>query len=182
MFDPREQGKEQERAVPKALVEDLAALHEADLAVPPEVDRAVLAVARQHIAAGPLRRSAGRLRRSADRVRRSQPRPLLRWAPVGAMAAVAVLFTLLLLPGRLHRAVHEKSARKLSPAAEQIEREDIDRSGEVDILDAFALARRIESGATLRRDWDVNGDGAVDGEDVKQIALAAVSLERSRYQ
>ncbi|MBN1917292.1 MAG: hypothetical protein JW889_05230 [Verrucomicrobia bacterium] len=168
MLDSGEQRKEQERAVPKALVDDLAALHEAGLAVPPEVDRAILAVARQHIAANPA--LAGR----------RQFLLLRRWAPVGAMAAVAVLLTLLLLPARLHKARQRAALR--SPAAVQIEREDIDRSGEVDILDAFALARHIESGAMPGKDWDINGDGVVDGEDVNQIALAAVSLERSTLQ
>jgi len=167
MFDPREQGKERERAVPKALVDDLGALHDVGLTVPPEVDRAVLAVARQRIA--------------ADRVRPSQLRPLLRWAPVGAMAAVAVFFALFLVPAGLHRA-HEKKAHKSPRTTPYVEREDIDRNGEVDILDALALAHGIESGAALREDWDLNGDGQVDKRDVDQVALAAVSLERSRYQ
>jgi hypothetical protein len=46
----------------------------------------------------------------------------------------------------------------------------------VDILDAFRLARHIESRAPARTDWDVNGDGRIDREDVDAIAAAAVRL------
>ena len=59
-------------------------------------------------------------------------------------------------------------------------REDFDRDGRVDILDAFALARRIEEGGESSRRWDLNEDGAVDRRDVDAIAMAAVSLERGR--
>jgi hypothetical protein len=46
----------------------------------------------------------------------------------------------------------------------------------VDILDAFLLARRIESGGPLDAGWDINGDGRIDGDDVDAIAFAAVRL------
>lgn len=55
---------------------------------------------------------------------------------------------------------------------------DIDGNGRVDILDAFALARRIRSGAALREEWDFNGDGRVDRGDADVVALAAVRLDR----
>jgi len=56
------------------------------------------------------------------------------------------------------------------------ERADIDHSGHVDILDAFALARRIQQGS--QQGVDVNGDGAVNKADVDAIAAQAVKLKR----
>ena len=54
--------------------------------------------------------------------------------------------------------------------------EDIDGNGRVDILDAFTLARHLDSTAALQSRWDVSGDGRVDGADVDAIAMAAVRL------
>ena len=59
-------------------------------------------------------------------------------------------------------------------------REDIDRNGRVDILDAFALARQIEAGSGRLPDGDINGDGVVDAGDVDAIALKAVALTAER--
>jgi hypothetical protein len=53
---------------------------------------------------------------------------------------------------------------------------DIDRSGGVDIVDAYILARRIRGGEPLDAAWDVNGDGRVDREDVDEIARQSVSI------
>src|SRR6185369_1280179 len=58
-------------------------------------------------------------------------------------------------------------------------REDINRDGRVDVLDAFALARRIETGGTLDPRWDINGDGRVDRADVNVIAARAVNLAQA---
>lgn len=54
--------------------------------------------------------------------------------------------------------------------------EDFDRSGRVDILDAFAVARMIRDGRNLDLRSDVNSDGRVDLEDVDLIANKAVAL------
>ncbi|MBP8303149.1 MAG: hypothetical protein KBE04_03370 [Phycisphaerae bacterium] len=53
---------------------------------------------------------------------------------------------------------------------------DVDRSGTVDILDAFQLARRIEQSARLDPRWDLNGDGIVDRKDVDVAGSLAVRL------
>ena len=55
---------------------------------------------------------------------------------------------------------------------------DIDRSGTVNILDAFQLARRIEQSARLDPRWDLNGDGIVDRKDVDAVGYLAVRLDR----
>ncbi len=54
--------------------------------------------------------------------------------------------------------------------------EDIDGNGRVNILDAFTLARHLDSTAALQSRWDVTGDGRVDDADVDAIAVAAVRL------
>jgi hypothetical protein len=55
---------------------------------------------------------------------------------------------------------------------------DANGDGRVDIRDALALARRIETGPvqpTFRE--DVNGDRVIDRKDVDAIAMMAVSLQ-----
>jgi hypothetical protein len=56
-------------------------------------------------------------------------------------------------------------------------RHDINRDGQVDILDAFALAKSIESGQSGQA-HDQNDDGKLDDADVRAIASAAVRLDR----
>jgi hypothetical protein len=53
---------------------------------------------------------------------------------------------------------------------------DLDRSGRVDIVDAYALAVRLRSGQKLDLTYDVNGDGKVDERDVEELARRSVSL------
>ena len=97
-------------------------------------------------------------------------RRIRRWGQVGAVAAL-VLF--LVWFGDAPR------RSSLSPAVTAAGIEDIDRDGRVNILDAFALAREIDRGTSLSRNWDVNRDGMVDRADVDEIAAAAVSLSGS---
>ncbi|MCZ6794743.1 MAG: dockerin type I domain-containing protein [Planctomycetota bacterium] len=99
------------------------------VAVPEEVDEAVLAAARR------------------------QPRRLW-WVPLAAAAAILVAVTL----------------RARVPG-------DVDGSGTVDILDAYALALRLKECREPGRRWDMNGDGVVDMKDVDEIARRSVSVE-----
>jgi len=55
---------------------------------------------------------------------------------------------------------------------------DIDRNGRVDILDAFKLARYVESAERTDKKWDINGDGLVNSNDVDLVASAAVRLDK----
>ena len=58
----------------------------------------------------------------------------------------------------------------------RFEHADVDRSGRVDILDAFALARRIQQGTA--GGFDLNRDGVVDKLDVDLVAAQAVRLRK----
>ena len=53
---------------------------------------------------------------------------------------------------------------------------DVDQDGQVDILDAFALARSVKSGSSQANRWDQNGDGSTDQTDINLIAMNAVML------
>jgi Dockerin type I domain len=120
------------------------------LPVGAEIDRAVLEAGRKRIARLAPRRAPVRRR---------------RWAA----AAALVLFLGLGFWVLRHEAPSLLARR--DPF-------DIDRSGAVDILDAYTLAVRLRSGGALERRWDLNGDGRVDQGDVDLLARASVSLER----
>jgi len=81
---------------------------------------------------------------------------VVRWlAPLAAAAAAVLVFL---------------------PQAREETVGDVDGSGGVDILDAFALARRVEASAPVKTSWDMNLDNAVDQRDVDLIAAMAVAL------
>jgi len=136
---------------------DLGELFASEEAIPDSVDRAIAEAARRH-----LRRS---------------PRKLwwVRWS-VPATAAAAILLGVSLwwfkAGAGLHTA-HEGAPQATSVSLSQA---DIDRSGQVNILDAFTLARHIEAKQPVERTWDLNGDGLIDHRDVDAAAQAAVRL------
>lgn len=53
---------------------------------------------------------------------------------------------------------------------------DVDRSGRVDIVDAYALAVRLRSGQQMDAALDVTGDGRVDERDVEELARRSVAI------
>ncbi|MHC4916211.1 MAG: dockerin type I domain-containing protein [Planctomycetota bacterium] len=116
--------------------------------VPADLDRAV----RKMIAG-----RGAEVRRSLSRRGRSRPMWAAAAAAAAAFVAGAGIWTTLALRSRAARG-------------------DLDRSGSVDIVDAYLLARRLESGEERPPEWDVNRDGRVDGADVDDLARRAVSL------
>ena len=146
-IDPRD-----EPGLPRQLVEDLTELYRPPAGVPQELDDEIIHAARRQF--GDTRRS--RL-----------------WGGLGLTAA-AVLIVFLM------QQLLQPTSRPSAPAVRSplflVSRQDIDHNGRVDILDAFTLARRIESGATSAGESDVNGDGRVDQADVDAVAMAAVQL------
>jgi hypothetical protein len=83
-----------------------------------------------------------------------------------------VVSVVLVVQRKDHQQVAQTAAMSVSPHVG-----DANGDGRVDIRDALALARRIESGTVLptTRD-DVNGDRVIDRKDVDAIAIMAVSL------
>ena len=136
---------------PDELVDDLSGLFEAEAAPPKDVDDAILDMADRHA------------------LRRLVPWRELRW--VAAAAAALLVLAFLVPAGRL-------IATRPVATPLLVVREDIDGNGRVDILDALTLARHIKAERTVKREWDLNGDGVVDRSDVDTVANAAVRLER----
>lgn len=143
--------------IPSKLSADLKALFEPQVGVPPEVDRAVMDRAHNHFA--PLQSGKGRRLR-------------VHWSWRIAAAATVVIFAFSL-----------DLTKQTGPATDRFslsetQATDIDQNGRVDILDAFKLAKHIESTGPAETEWDINGDGLIDRSDVDVVALAAVRLDK----
>jgi hypothetical protein len=119
--------------------------------IPQDADRAVLAFIDERA------RSIREAPRKTGTVR------YVAWAAAAALAAAVGVWTI--SPAR----------RSSTPPAVA---EDIDRSGTVDILDAFLMARRLETAADRPASWDFNRDGRVDGADVDLVAQRAVAVTK----
>ena len=166
---------------------------DAEDSVPESVDKAILADAAAHL----------RTISSVTPARKSVAVPWYRrpWVTVTAGTLAAAMLLFMVWPGSgsmdAMRVSQSDSAssliagneRKVLPEAEmqadisgemQLVANDIDRNGDVNILDAFALARALDAsnGDTNAGggQWDQNGDGLTDDEDVQLIAMAAVTL------
>jgi len=157
MTDQNKQFDDRQRPVSDRFRKDLRALYQPAGSVPPEVDKAILDQARRRLA---------------------KPRPLIlriRWAGGIAAAAAVVAIGVFLYTGTGPNN-HPSSIIHHQSAAEQ--RVDIDGNGRVDILDAFRLAKGIESRGPTAAGWDINADGRLDREDVDAVAFAAVRLDK----
>ena len=139
---------------PQKLVASLRRRAEKSVFVPTAVDEAILRAAERHL-------------RTPERMQPGWLRLVLPWA---ATAAAAVLL-LVVVP----------HLRSKPGANSSLAQADLNRDGRVDILDAFALARQLKSGATPSLQFDVNGDGKVDERDVATLAARAVRLENGGH-
>jgi len=143
--------------IPSKLSNDLNALLEPQVGVPPEVDRAVMDRVHKHFTG--IKSRKGRLLR-------------IHWAWRIAAAAAIIIFAFSL---DLTKQTGPTTGRLLLSKTQAA---DIDRNGRVDILDAFKLAKHIESAGSTETKWDINGDGLIDRSDVDVVALAAVRLDK----
>ena len=104
-------------------------------------------------------RVLGRIRQ--DFARRQRVRRVLHWtAGVAAAAAVILVVFWTRFPAR-------------NPAPDV----EVARTARVDVLDAFHLARLLQSQTPTDPRWDYNRDGVVNDRDVQAIAMAAVRLQ-----
>jgi len=143
---------------PSKLSTDLKILFEPQVGIPPEVNRAVMDRAHKHLV--PLQSGKSWHRR-------------IHWGwRIGAAAAVIVLAFSLDLTKQPDSKTDSFSLLSKTQAV------DIDQNGRVDILDAFKLARHIESADQTETEWDFNGDGQIDRSDVDVVAFAAVRLHK----
>ena len=168
---------EQEPKAPAKLVTDLKGLHKEHIFVPPKVDQSIFNAAREQLGETSWK--------PAEQEATGQPW-IQQWAPWAAAAASLMLLLFLTLPGEKHTSPSAEAKasvtaeevalkqKSLRPAT-MISRKDINKDGQVDILDAFTLARRIQTGA-IKENWDINGDGQVNQADVEEISAFAVKL------
>lgn len=164
--------------LPQELVNEMRRLYPSGGPVPTELDEAILVAARARIAT----------RRRAWIV--------LRRVSIAATAAAAAVGLAVWIGQRGPKST--PSAERMIAAVTPADPKDIDRNGRVDILDAFILARHLESraddlvgpediAASAKKDsgrggarpshWDVNEDGVIDNGDVNAVAMTAVSLK-----
>lgn len=160
-----------EDQLPHEVVAALRERHGPGGNIPDSVSQAILANANSHLSQISRPEKAGK---------RSQRFRWVAWSS-GTIAAAALLFALLPQdPGQLGASrsmvAETESAVMQKLAADGLLSGDIDQSGRVDILDAFALARQVNSNSEYSSQWDQNGDGRMDQEDVDLVALNAVTL------
>ena len=134
------------------LAHDLKALYEPKGLVPPQVDRAVMDLAARRLAARPKHRR------------------FIHWPAYAASAAAVIVICLLVSD-------LSKKPQPDGPVAPVANQMDINADGVVDVLDAFKLAKAVDSDAAGSQ-WDMNADGVVDSRDVDHVATAAVRLNQ----
>ncbi|MBW7990348.1 MAG: hypothetical protein FVQ84_10090 [Planctomycetes bacterium] len=136
--------------------EDLNILFKPQFSIPPEVERAVMDRAYQHFTQ----------KHWSHRILRH----ISIWRIAAAAAVIILAFSL-----NLTQKPGPTTSQSLLGEARAV---DIDRNGRVDILDAFKLARYVESAERTETKWDINGDGLVNSNDVDMVASAAVRLDK----
>lgn len=57
---------------------------------------------------------------------------------------------------------------------------DLNGDGQVDILDSYQLARRLQQGRKVEPALDLNGDGVVDAKDVEVLTTRIVQLGKEK--
>ena len=138
--------------LPPRLRGELSRLYQPSVAVAPEIDRAILAGAKQSL----VRRRRGWM-----------------WASrLGIGAAAAAMLAIALHLFIAAPAAPRQTALVQHPRLSDVA--DVNHDGRVDILDAYTLARKIAHHEPLDPAWDINGDGVVDQKDVDLIATLAV--------
>lgn len=160
-----------EDQLPHEVVAALRERHGPGGEIPDSVSDAILANANAHLS---------QISRPQKAEKRNQPFRWVAWSS-GTIAAAALLFALMPKQPQQSKMSRSMVADAESSVMQKLSDDgllsrDIDRSGRVDILDAFALARRVNSNAQYSSQWDQNGDGQMDQNDVDLIALNAVTL------
>lgn len=129
-------------------------------------DADVLSGARQHLATtAPVEQKRRNLR-------------LFFAGGVGSAVAAAAMIALVVFivdPAGEQEVMQEMDAIATNPQTTAALPGDLDLSGSVDILDAYALAKQIEQGDPLNT-HDFNSDGRIDQRDIDLLANQAVAL------
>jgi hypothetical protein len=147
MAGPNQNTEDRDPQAPSSLVEALEGLHRERVFIPPSIDTAVLARVRPQMV--------------QIRQQRARRQTTVKWLALAATIVLAgAVVQLLFSPFGGHR-----------PFAQG----DLNHDGQVDILDAFQLARELRQGGVLPQ-ADFNHDGKTDGGDVELLAQQAVGV------
>lgn len=150
--DPNTRRDGEEVEAPPKLVAALREPPARRVFVPPAVDSFILNAARRHLA-------------QPERKKFQFFRPWIAW-PALATACLAIVGLV----------VFTVFTTRRPSSLQTFAREDINHDGRVDILDAFQLARSLQSETKPAAASDVNHDGVVDWRDTEFIAGRAVKL------
>ncbi len=137
--------------------------------IPSSIDQSILADARRHFEQhGP----------AALRLTKRRRVSVWQWTAIGSTVAAACVLFFAMKPQQQSQSGLAARSSAVSPAAELTANakltSDVDSSGRVDILDAFAMARQIRSGQD--KVYDINHDGQFDETDIDIVAREAVKL------
>lgn len=161
--------------LPQEVVDALRQSNGPPANIPESLNEAILADAQTHLS---------RISRRAA----PAPKPhRLRWVAwsTGTLAAALLLFALLpetpeaewpLVGASSDTAPTLQRETAVASTTTDFHTRDIDGNGQINILDAFALARTMNSGDINGVRWDQNDDGQLNQADVKLVALTAVTL------
>jgi hypothetical protein len=141
--------RDEQLKAPRRLIEALRRASSERIFVPPAIDETMFKAAERHLS------PSGR----------KQVRKVWWWTSLATASALVAALALVTYQWQL------------SPSS-RFSLEDVNHDGQIDILDAFALARQVRDGISAEKRLDVNGDGVVDEKDAATIAAHAVKLER----
>jgi hypothetical protein len=157
---------EQFDTLPPAIIDALRDLDGPAVLPDMQRDADVISGARQHLAqAAPV-----------DRKRRNL-RLFFAGGAGGAIAAAAMIAFVVFVGNPFAKQTDPNMAAVTpnSPKPTRTQPGDVDLSGSIDILDAYALAKQIDRG--LAPDTtDLNNDGRIDQSDIDWIANRSVAL------
>ena len=150
-MDDRHLPEPDSEQAPERLVQELRSLAQrSSVWVPPSVDAAILKAATKHLAGHSATVHPPRNARAP-------------WLRLAACFFVATVIAVLLMQRR--------------GGFDQERTADVDGNGEINILDAFALARRLKEHPEAPGPFDVNRDHQVNAADVEAIAVQAVAFK-----
>ncbi len=147
-------GERDEPVVPEGLRRDLSDLFVSESGVPGSVDRAIERATAAHFGSG---------RRISVR----------RWGGLAAAAGLVLVAGVVFWS--LTRATTGPGERNSMQARRADGDSDLNRDGNVDVLDALILAKAVDAGDSV---LDLTGDGATSAADVEALAQRIVMLRR----
>lgn len=155
-----------DEVLPDVIIDGLRELDRVPFDVSPEQHNDILQSAREHLKPSRL------------------PRPVRRWryivAVTGSVCAALLVFGFMQLGthDRFDQTAKLQMQADTLPDADTRNPKDIDENGTVDILDAYVMARRLQTNEhdEALNKWDFNSDGQLDEDDIQMVALEAVML------